>query len=109
MTKAAEKNSNKFNAKRFDRKSNQFSTNLYLIGGCLLYETLYNNFKQSLPSMSLLGNYLKKDFNIQESKIRFRELKIYFEKHNYPSKIWISEDATAITDKIKDNIKNSMQ
>ncbi|CAH1176648.1 unnamed protein product [Phaedon cochleariae] len=97
LLKAAEKNAQKKTGKRFDAEIKLFSTYLYLTGGCLLYETLYNNFKASLPSLSTIRQNLQNDYNLCEGKLRFIELKEYLLKHNYPLDVWISEDATAIT------------
>lgn len=97
LMKAADKNKNKSQGKRYDEKIKLFSKYLYLTGGCLLYETLYSNLKESLPSISTVRKDLNNDFDIQEGNIRFEELKNYLVKRNYPLRVWISEDATAIT------------
>ncbi|CAG9812470.1 unnamed protein product, partial [Phaedon cochleariae] len=101
LLKVAEKNAQKKTGKRFDAEIKLFSTYLYLTGGCLLYETLYNNFKASLPSLSTIRQNLQNDYNLCEGKLRFIELKEYLLKHNYPLDVWISEDATAITGRIQ--------
>ncbi|KAF5296425.1 hypothetical protein FQR65_LT01412 [Abscondita terminalis] len=98
LLNAATKNYNKVKGKRYDEKIKQFSKYLYLIGGCLLYETLYNNLKQNLPSLSTVRKDLQNSFDVYEGKMRFRELKNYLITQKYPLKVFISEDATAITD-----------
>ncbi|KAF5282760.1 hypothetical protein FQR65_LT02757 [Abscondita terminalis] len=98
LLNAATKNYNKVKGKRYDEKIKQFSKYLYLIGGCLLYETLYNNLKQNLPSLSTVRKDLQNSFDVYEGKMRFRELKNYLITQKYPLKVFISEDATAITE-----------
>lgn len=77
-----------------------FATYLYLIGGKLLYETLSSNL--SLPSLSVVSRTIKKAVPpIIEGEIRIDELKSFLTTRNLPMKVWLSEDATRISNKIQ--------
>jgi len=43
---------------RFDKKIKKFSVYLFIIGGRLLYETLYCNMKNVLPSITTIFRYM---------------------------------------------------
>lgn len=71
-----------------------------MIAGRMAYETLSANLP--LPSMPSVSRYvLKKGPTINEGELRISELKTYHCERNYPLLIWVSEDATRITEKVQ--------
>ncbi|XP_067210201.1 uncharacterized protein [Linepithema humile] len=71
-----------------------------MLGGRLLYETLYKNLP--LPSPTSISRYLQENGQkIVEGELRCDQLKSYLRERNLPPTIWISEDATRITGKIQ--------
>lgn len=77
---------------------------MYYTGGRLLYETIYTNLKNSVPSISTLNRYLestRSTNNLQEDDFDFEGLSQYLEERNLPKLVWISEDATRIKGKIE--------
>lgn len=87
---------------RFDDTIKKISTYLFIIGGRLLYETLYCNMKNVLPSITTIFRHIDQTQDkIIEGNFRFKELRIFLVKRNLPLQIWISEDATRITGKIE--------
>ncbi|CAG9820705.1 unnamed protein product [Phaedon cochleariae] len=97
---AADLNSNKRSkGNRYESKLKLFSLYIFIVGGRLLYETLYNNLKKSLPSITTLHRYLdthQADMNIEEGIVRVEKLKEYLLKRKCPLKVFISEDQTAL-------------
>lgn len=87
---------------RFDEKLKKFSIYLFIIGGRLLYETLYCNMKNVLPSIITIFWYMDQtqDKN-KEGTFRFKELRLFLIHRNLPLQVWISEDGTRITGKIE--------
>ncbi|KAF5300612.1 hypothetical protein FQR65_LT09144 [Abscondita terminalis] len=91
---------------KYDNKLKLFSTYLFLVGGRLLYETLYANMKNCLPSITTIGRGLMNK-HFQEGKFRFIELLDFLEKRNLPKSVWISEDGTKITGRIQYDSKSN--
>nr|CAI5847436.1 unnamed protein product [Callosobruchus analis] len=78
------------------------SVYLYYIGGRLLYETVYANLKNVLPSISTLNRYVQKQESYPEQGVfDFDGVLQFLNDENLPKYIWISEDCTRITEKIK--------
>lgn len=72
-----------------------------------MYETLYQNMKDSLPSIKTINRSLNKCTNINEGHLRFAELKTYLLKRNLPLRVFISEDQTAILKRIQYDPKSN--
>lgn len=85
---------------RFSETGKLFGLYIYIIGGRLLYETLYSNLKKSLPSISTLLRSIDENSHIEEGVILFSNLKDYLIRKKYPLQIFVSEDQTAITTRI---------
>lgn len=84
---------------RYSSTLQLFATYIRMLSGPLVYETLYANLPNCLPSPSTVNRYIsKKGPVIIEGVIRHRELKEYLEEKNCPFYVWLSEDATKITD-----------
>lgn len=94
-------------ANRFEKTLKLFCTYLFLIGGRLLYETLYANMKNALPSLSTIRRCMDDQKTIGEGEMRFSELRDFLEKRNYPLHVFISEDQTRITGRISYNSKTN--
>lgn len=89
----------------YDERIKKLSVYLFMIGGKLCYETLQANFK--LPSLTSVYRYMKSSAsNIEEGEFRWKDLEIFLKKHNVQH-VWISEDATKITEKIEYNSKTN--
>lgn len=89
----------------YDERIKKLSIYLFQIGGKLCYETIQANF--SLPSLTSVYRYMKSSAsNIEEGQFRWKELEDYLKKHNVQD-VWLSEDATKITEKIQYNCKTN--
>lgn len=87
---------------RYSEALKLFSTYIFMLGGRLLYETLYKNLL--LPSPTSISRYIQKTGQkIVEGELRCDLLKSYLREKNLPSIVWISEDATRITGKVQYN------
>lgn len=85
---------------RYDDTLKKFASYIYMIGGRMTYETLSANLP--LPSLSSISRYvLKKGPIIIEGELRVKELKTYLVEKKYPLRIWVSEDATRITENVQ--------
>jgi len=94
---------------RFTNQIKQFSVYLYFVDGRLLYETLQENLKNSLPTTSLYKFISTKKDIISEGQYRIEQLKKYLTSRNLPLCVWISEDGTRITGKIEyDSLSNKI-
>lgn len=92
----------------YNETMKKFSIYLFFVGGRHLYQTLCYNLPNSLPSISSLFRYFGKTQQLSEGYFRFMELRKFLDDHNYPSNVWLSEDATRITGRIEyDSIKIS--
>lgn len=92
---------------KFTDPLKRFSLYLFIIGGRLLYESLYANLKNILPSITTINRLFDESNNIQEGILRFAELKAFLQKRNYPTKVFISEDQTAIVKRIQYDPKSN--
>lgn len=105
LINSAKKNVNMSNrmsnpGSRYNKTLKLFSTYIFMLGGRLLYETLYKNLP--LPSPTSISRYLQKNGQkMVEGELRCDQLKSYLYERNLPSTVWISEDATRITGKIQ--------
>lgn len=97
LLEATEKNSsmNK-HARTFDDSQKRFALYIFLIGGRMLYETLYRNITNGLPSITTIQRLLADVSKISEGSLRTEELNSYLKKKNYCKKIFVSEDQTAL-------------
>ncbi|KAK4881467.1 hypothetical protein RN001_004786 [Aquatica leii] len=110
LMESAENNAKrKKGGKRYESAITMFGVYLFLIGGRLLYETICANLKDALPSIATVKRHIYENFNMVEGHFRFKELKDFLLKRNYPLKIWISEDATAVIGKVEyDSFTNNI-
>lgn len=101
LINSTEKNVNVSNSgSRYCKTLKLFSAYIFMLGGRLLYETLYKNLP--LPSPTSINRYLQVNGQkIVERELRCDQLKSYLRDRNLPSIVWISEDATRITGKIQ--------
>ncbi|XP_031357928.1 uncharacterized protein LOC116181664 isoform X2 [Photinus pyralis] len=108
MLDTAAANASKTKSKnRFDESVKKFCLYLFLIGGRMLYETLYANLKNVIPSITTLHRSITNS-NIQEGELRFADLRRFLDSRGLPSVVWISEDATKITGKIGYSSHNNL-
>lgn len=91
---------------RYEKEFKNMCTYLYMIGGKLLYETLYLNLG-GIPSVKTVKRIISEEQIIEEGIFRFNALKQFLVKRGYPLEVWISEDQTAITNKIEYCAKNN--
>lgn len=54
-----------------------------MVGGRLMYETLYANMPSSLQSLSNVKKYVQNSFHIVEGKMKFEELQENLNKRQY--------------------------
>lgn len=94
-TKGKEKVGNR-GGSRFSEEFKHLCLYIFLTAGRLVYETLYANMSNGLPSITTLKRSLSKFENIAEGELNLDGLKLFLEKRNYPPKIIVSEDQTAI-------------
>lgn len=93
-----EKESKGQNSNCFNSILKQFASYIYMIGGRLLYETLYSNMKNILPSITTIYRFIDHSYErAEEGSFCFKELLVFLIKRNLSSYVWISEDATRIT------------
>ncbi|VEN46405.1 unnamed protein product [Callosobruchus maculatus] len=90
------------NNNKYNDITKKISIYLYYVGGRLLYETIYANLKNCVPSISTLNRYLESERHcIQEGDLDLVGLKKHLEERGISKLIWISEDATRIKTKIE--------
>lgn len=103
LLRAAQRNISKQgrkNGNRYENPMKDFASYIFMLGGRLMYETLYENLP--LPSPSSVGSYLHNNGPaIVEGEMRCDQLKKYLEERNLPMVVWISEDATRITGRLQ--------
>lgn len=103
LINAAERNSNKSKRGfRYEEVIKLFAAYVKMLGGTLLYETIYKNLPSCFPSPSSVNKYLK-DYGpiIIEGTLRSQELLTYLNDKESPLVVWLSEDATKITPRIQ--------
>lgn len=84
----------------YDKELKQFATYLYAIGGKFTYETLVANL--FLPSVSTVKKEIQSSNGpIIEGTLRVEALSAFLNKRKLPLKVWLSEDATKIVNKIE--------
>lgn len=110
LKESALRNSNsKKHSNRFDEPLKVFSLYLFIIGGRLLYETLYCNLTSVLPSISTVNRMIDENCGIYEGVVRMKELRQFLCRRGYPLKVYTSEDQTAVTKRIRyDSKTNNM-
>lgn len=91
----------------FNNTIKQFSLYLLYTGGRLLYETVYANMKNILPSISTLNRFVGKSSNIDEGVFDYDGLLHFLEERDLPKVVWISEDGTRVTGKIEYDQKSN--
>lgn len=81
---------------------------IFLIGGRLLYDFLHANLP--IPSSSTICRFIYKEvIPVTEGKLRDVELDKFLDKRKLPKYVWISEDATSISGKVKyDSLSNQL-
>lgn len=85
---------------RYSETLKLFSTYIFMLGGRLLYKTLYKNLL--LPSPTSISRYIQNTGQkIVEGELRCDQLKSYLRERNLPSIVWVSKDATRITGKVQ--------
>lgn len=109
--KAANNNKDFTKRNSFENNLKKFALYIYYTGGKLLYETLYANLSDILPSLSTLYRFsLSNKISVEEGELNLKGLKLFLEERNLPMVVWISEDATRITGKIEYNSRtNNLQ
>lgn len=108
LIKTASLNKNEIGrGNKYDASLKKFCSYLFIIGGRLLYETLYLNLNGALPSISTILREFSQNYTFEEGSPRINELKQYLLKRNFPKVIWLSEDATRINGRIQYNISTN--
>lgn len=102
------------NSKTQSKESNRFSHDLkklclyiFITSGRLAYETLCSNMSNALPSITTLYRTFDTFTKTFEGQIQMHELKTFLLKRNYPLKVFISEDQTAIVKRVRYNSHNN--
>lgn len=97
ILEATEKNSSvNEHSRKFDDSLKRFALYIFLIGGRMLYETLYKNINNALPSITTIQRLLADVSKITEASLRTEELYTYLSNRKYHKKIFVSEDQTAL-------------
>lgn len=92
----------------YDTPTKKIALYIFYVDGRLLYETLHANLGNSLPSISTLNRFLATNRqSLEEGEIYFEGLLGYLTKRNLPKIVWIAENATRVTSKIKYNSKSN--
>lgn len=81
-----------------------------MLGGRLLYETIYQNLPNCFPSPTSVNRYMKEyGPKIIEGSLRCNDLLVYLSEKQCPLVVWLSEDATKITPRVEyDNATNEL-
>ncbi|XP_031332934.1 uncharacterized protein LOC116163219, partial [Photinus pyralis] len=98
---ATANNNNTKKSNKYNLTLKKFSNYLFIIGGRLLYETLYLNLNGALPSISTVQRELFKNCSIEEGVPRIKQLSEHLSKRNFPKTVWLSEDGTRINGRIQ--------
>ncbi|KAE8747048.1 hypothetical protein FOCC_FOCC006186 [Frankliniella occidentalis] len=101
LMETALKNSEKRNhGQRYDDDIKLYSVYLCIVGGGGLYEFLWANLPNSMPSLSTVERELKTSARpVMEGVFRFEELKNFLEANDLPLKVSISEVGTRIQER----------
>lgn len=90
---------------RYTIEAKNIGAYLYLMGGKKDYEELVLNL--GLPSLSTILRHIHKSCNkIVEGQVRIEELLRFLETRSLPKVVFISEDGTKITSRLKYDIEN---
>lgn len=102
LLKISENNATKANNKNiYSTNIKKFALYLFYVGGRLLYETLQDNLKNVLPSISALNRFARKERKLsQEGVFDYEGLHRFLSDRNLEKVVWISEDATRISGEI---------
>lgn len=77
---------------------------LFLLMGPLAYKVLCKNLQ--LPSLSTVKLKLGKESSVEEGKIQVDLIKTIMEMRQEPMFVWVAEDDTKITSRLKYNVEN---
>ena len=84
---------------RYSPTIKKLATALLLYSGSLAYEFLQQNIPEAMPCNRTIQSAIYADYNsIDEGSFRFDEMQAYIECCKIPRYVYISEDATGITD-----------
>lgn len=90
---------------RYTVETKNIGAYLYLMGGKKDYEELVVNL--GLPSLSTILRHINKSCNkIVEGEVRIEQLLQFLEARSLPKSVFISEDGTKITTRVKYDIEN---
>lgn len=101
LQRSAISNKNKGHNNRYEPDLMQFCLYLYIVGGRLMYETLYANLKKSIPSLITIQRHINNSDQVVEASLRFEQLSKFLSERELPMVVWVSEDATGITGRIQ--------
>lgn len=94
------------NKHRFTFALEYVCTYIRLIGGALLYGFLAANLP--IPSLTAIGDFIGlTSAPITEGLLRIGDLKEFISTRRYPSRVWISEDATSISNRVEYDPKSN--
>lgn len=85
----------------FDENIKLYSLYIFLTAGRKSYEFLRANMIKALPSSSSVRNYFHEKEHLVEGKLDFDGLLQYLDTNNFPKVIFLSEDQTKLTKKIR--------
>ena len=72
----------------------------YLVGGPILYETMSSNLP--IPSISIIRKFVQESSSLViEGACRIEDLKTFLKARNLTNKVWLSEDATRLCNKVQ--------
>lgn len=95
-----------YHGNRYNNTVKLFSTYLFIVGGRQLYDTLKQNLP--LPSLSSISTYMYDELPTPiEGSVRTEALLEFLQNKNLPKVVWISEDATRISEKIEYDPKSN--
>jgi hypothetical protein len=83
---------------RYAKDLKQICVYLFLTGGLKSYEVLQSNLP--IPHARTINRYIETQPCALEGVLQVKELNQFLVENGYPKKIWISEDATKIVEKI---------
>lgn len=100
LYKSAIRNSKREKGNRYDSSLNLFCCYLFTIGGRLMYETLAANLP--IPTVHSVTHKIRNIVcDMMEGVCRFKELKTFLLSRGLPLIVWLSEDATRITERVQ--------
>lgn len=82
---------------RLDADVIRFATYIRILGGPLLYGTIYRNLPLALPSLDTTNRFIREqEDSMIEGRLRTKELLQYLTMRNLPLVVALAEDATRI-------------